>query len=331
MRKFFCSICLFLSSASFVIADTTSDSTAAASTSTSNSYNPGFYTKLNGAALLPSETGIGSFTDSWQYTANGGIRSLSKPSKADYKFAGGGLIGYDAAFQPSFIEAEYFYLSNSKHNYNDTSDNPVSFGSMFFNLGVPLAPGTPFVSDAYLKYRLNKADVRVGHRLFLADNRLELSPSVGVRWADIKHNLTFLVGHVRSSYWGIGPTLGLECLYTIYKGLKFYSQFDTSLLVGNVKANSYLNFSGVSKYESPKTNRVVPVLSSKLAFLYDFFFSNKSSLRIEAGYQVATYIGAFDSLTGFVEVPQVQVQRIASITTNNFSYSGPYASIAFHM
>lgn len=103
------------------------------------------------------------------------------------------------------------------------------------------------------------------------------------------------------------------------------------LVVGSVKASSKLDFFGKSKYISPNTNRVVPTLGAKLGLRYDFIFSNQSSLRIEAGYQAATYIGVFDILTGFTEIPQVQVQKIASITTDNFSYSGPYASIAFHM
>ena len=293
--------------------------------------NAGFYFKATGAALLPSETGIGTFTDSWQYPTNGGIRSLSKPSKADYKFAGGFLIGYDAASLPNFAEVEYFHLSNSKHNYNDTSDGPLSFGSVFFNVGIPLTPGTAFVSDAYLKYQLNQVEGRLGHRFSLAKNRLEISPSIGIRWADLKHDLTFLVGNVRTSYWGVGPSFSIDGLYTLYKGLKLYSHFDAAVLIGNVEAHSLLNFFGMAKYESPNTNRVVPGLGSKLALRYDFTFYKKSSLRIEAGYQAAIYIGAFDVLTGLLETPPTQVQRIASITTNNFSFSGPYASIGFHM
>lgn len=299
-----------------------------------NDYHSGFYVKLTGAALLPSETGLGSFTDSWQYANADGstIRSLSKPSKADYKFAWGVLVGYDASSLPNFAEAEYFYLSNSRHNYNDTSDGPESFGSVFFNIGLPLAPGQDFVSDAHLIYRLNQVDTRVGHRFYVADNHLEISPSIGVRWSDLIHNLSFAVGHVRTSYWGVGPVFGIDGIYTLFKGLKLLSHFDAALVVGSVKANSKLDFFGKSKYVSPNTNRVVPTLAAKLGLRYDFIFSNQSSLRIEAGYQVATYIGVFDILTGLLEIPAIaQTQRISSITTDNFSYSGPYASIAFHM
>lgn len=194
-------------------------------------YHSGFYVKLTGAALLPSETGLGSFTDSWQYANADGstIRSLSKPSKADYKFAWGVLAGYDASSLPNFAEVEYFYMSNSRHNYNDTSDGPVSFGSVFFNVGIPLAPGQDFVSDAYLIYRVNLVDTRVGHRFYVADNHLEISPSIGVRWSDLIHNLSFAVGHVRTSYWGVGPVFGIDGVYTLYKGLKLLSHFDAAL------------------------------------------------------------------------------------------------------
>lgn len=295
-------------------------------------HRSGVYARFTGSALAPNETGIGSFTDSWQYAqSDGGIVSRSKPSKADYEFSAAGLLGYDFYSRPDFVEAEFFYLSNSKHNYNDTSSHPVSFGSVFFNVGIPFQPNDVLVSDAYLKYKVYQTDARLGRRFHFFKNTLELSPSVGLRWADLTHDLSFLYGYVRSSYWGVGPTFAVDGVYTIYKGFKFVSHLDASLLIGHVDAYSKLDFFGISKYKSPNTNRIVPVIGARLALRYDFVFGNKSSLNLEAGYQAATYIGAFDILTGFREVPLVQVQRIASITSNNFSYSGPYASLAYHM
>ena len=327
MKKFWCFSFLSIVYAGSVFASTNSEQTHP------TDYHSGFYVKLTGAALLPSETGIGSFTDSWQFSNADGstIRSQSIPFKPDYKFAWGVLVGYDASSQPNFAEAEYFYLSNSTRNINNTSDGPPSFGSVFYNQGFTLAPGQEFVTDACLIYRVNQVDARVGHRFYVANNHLEVSPSIGVRWSDLIHNLSFGVGHIRTSYWGVGPVFGIDGVYTLYKGLKLLSHFDAALVVGCVKADSKLDFMGISKYISPNTNRVVPIFGAKLGLRYDFIFSNQSSLRIEAGYQVVTYVGVFDIITGFTEIPQVQVQRIASITTNKFSYSGPYASIAFHM
>lgn len=289
----------------------------------------GFYLKFTGAALLPNETGLGSFTDSWQYAnADGSVTALSKPSKATYKFAATGLIGYHVPDAATFIEAEYFYLSNSQHNYNDTSDGPLSFGSVFFNVEVPTPPGSTLVSDAYLKYTINQVDVRTGYEFITDKKNLELFPSVGVRWSDLTHALTFLVGNVKTSYWGVGPSFALDALYRIYKGFKLSSHFDANLLIGNVEATSLLNFGTLNRYKSPSTSRIVSAFGAKLGLSYDHAFSNQSRLQIEGGYQAGTYIGAFDILTAFINTGPA-TQRIASITTDNFSYSGPYGSIAF--
>ena len=50
----------------------------------------GFYIGVNGTWAVPSETGLGLFSDSWQYD-NGGGQTLakSKPSHQHYKGAGG--------------------------------------------------------------------------------------------------------------------------------------------------------------------------------------------------------------------------------------------------
>lgn len=292
----------------------------------------GFYLKFTGAAMLPSETGLGSFTDSWQYAdADGGVTALSKPSKATYKFAAAGLAGYNVPSSATFVEAEYFYLSNSQHNYNDTSDNPVSFGSAFFNVALPITPGVPFVSDAYLKYKVNQVDVRAGYNFTSSKKNLEIFPSAGVRWSDLTHSLTFLVGNVKTSYWGVGPTFAVDALYKIYKGFKFSTHFDANLLIGNVEASSFLNFGALLRYKSPSTSRIVSAFGAKLGLSYGHVFSNQMSLQIEAGYQAATYIGAFDILTAITPISFTppQIQRIASINSDNFSFAGPYGSIGF--
>ena len=293
----------------------------------------GFYLKFTGAAMLPSETGLGSFTDSWQYAdPDGGVTALSKPSKASYKFAASGLAGYNVPSSATFIEAEYFYLSNTQHNYNDTSDNPLSFGSSFFNVAFPLAPGAAFVSDSYLKYKVNQVDVRAGYNFVSSKKNFEVFPSAGVRWSDLKHSLTFLVGNVKTSYWGVGPTFAVDALYKIYKGFKFSTHFDANLLIGNVEASSLLNFGALLRYKSPSTSRIVSAFGAKLGLSYGYVFSNQSSLQIEAGYQAATYIGAFDIITAVTPTSfpaPANIQRILSINTDNFSFAGPYGSIAF--
>lgn len=328
MRTPLKSMCLFTIFALTAIANAAPPSLNDGNESQCCEADSGFYLKFTGAAVLPSETGIGTFTDSWQYAdPDGGVTALSKPSKATYKFAGAGLIGYNLPSSATFVEAEYFYLSNTKHNYNDTSDHPVSFGSVFFNTTIPLAPGAVLVSDSHLKYRLNQVDVRAGYSFITDKNNLEFFPSVGIRWSDLKHNLIFSTGNVKTSYWGVGPSFAFDALYQIYKGFKLSAHFDANLLIGNVEASSLLTFGGTFRYKSPDTNRLVSAFGAKLGLSYNYVFCNQSGLQVEAGYQAATYIGAFDILTGFT--PFSGGQRIASLTSDNFSYSGPYGSIGY--
>ena len=288
----------------------------------------GFYVELTGAWVVPSETGLGTFTDSWEYqNSDGSTTALSKPSKADYKGAWGIKLGYDFNCSASNVEIEYFHLHNSKHNFNDTSDNPIGFGSAFFNLYVPINPEDIFISDAYLDYTLDKVDVTFGHWFATDRCKLLIHPSVGLRYINLEHDLTFLIGHVRSCYHGIGPMIGLDGEYKLCGGFSFTSRFDASVLMGSVKADSRLAFAATNLYESPSTDRIVYTFGGSLGVAYDWCICNNSALRLELGYTVENYIGPFDIITAYTD-PE---PRIEKLLTTNFGYSGPFISLRWHL
>lgn len=285
----------------------------------------GFYIGLTGMYVVPSETGLGNFTDSWQYADATGVTSLSKPSKAKYKGAGAVKLGYDFPGSANNLEVEYVHLDNSKHNFNDTSDVPVSFGSVFFNLVIPTPPGTVFVSDSYLKYSLNQVDVSLGHRFIGACGRLQLRPLFGVRYTNLRHHLKFLVGDVRTTYRGAGPMIGIDGLYNLWRNLCITTRFDSSVLMGTVNANSVLRFGTEFRFKSPSTDRIISTFGGRIGLAYNFCLC-RSRVGLELGYQANIYIGPFDTITGITDP-----QRIHSIDTNNFAYSGPYLTLNWHM
>lgn len=288
----------------------------------------GFYIGATGVWAVPSETGIGTFTDSWQYLdSDGGVTALSKPSKASYKGAWGLKGGYDFACSGYNVEVEYFHLHNSKHNVNDTSDGPISFGSAFFDLGIPLTPGQAFVSDSHLKYNLDQLDVKIGHRFTACNGNLQLLPSLGVRFVELKHDLTFLVGNVRSKYQGAGPMLSFGGDFQFFNGFFLVGQFDAAALMGSVKANSLLTFGAINRYKSPSTDRIVYAFDGTLALAYQYMFCNQSSIRIDLGYKVASYQDSFDIISAIVE----PVPRISNLNTTDFGYSGPFLQLTWHM
>lgn len=288
----------------------------------------GFYIGLTGMYAVPTETGLGTFIHSiGQPNSSGGVNCESEPSKAHYKPAGGIQLGYDFSGSANKIEAAYFYLHNSKYNTHPPEDVPVAFGSAFFNIGAPVPPGTPFVPST-LKYTLNQADLKFGHRLITNSCFFEFTPLVGVRFAYLKHDNSFPGGFIRSSYYGAGPMIGFDLIYNLYKGFLLIGQFDTSLLMGSVKSSSSISFFGVTNgFNALANRRIVSNFEARLGLAYDWLFWNKSSLRLEAGYEMNQYIAPFDMIVSFI----APVQRISDLATTNFAYSGPYLKLTWHM
>lgn len=300
----------------------------------SNYDKGGFWIAGSGMWAVPSETGIGTFTDSWQYLeSDGSILALSKPSKAKYEGAWGIRGGYDFPCSGNSVEVGYFHLHNDKHNYNDTSDGPISFGSAFFNLGIPLPPGSVFISDAHLKYTLDQVDAKLGHWFTTCDGDLRLHPSFGARFVNLKHDLTFLVGHVRSRYQGGGPLVGFDVDYQIFKNFFVGGRFNAAALMGEVKANNFLSFSTpFLSYKSPTTDRIAYSFDGSVSLAYQYEFCNQSRIRLEGGYRVASYVGALDVIQAFTPTAESPTtSRIGTINTNNFGFSGPYLELSFHM
>lgn len=291
----------------------------------------GFYIGLTGMYAVPSETGLGTFIHSLGYiNDDGGVNSRITPSKAHYRPAGGIEIGYDFGGFGYKLEGSYFYLHNSKRNSHHSGD-PVTFGNAFFNIGTPLIPGEELPS-AILKYTLDQADIKFGHRLTTNACFFEFTPFIGIRYAYLKHDLPFTGGHVKSRYSGGGPLLGFDLIYKLYKGILLLGEFDAALLMGSVKSSSSLNLGGTNRFKSPSNTRIVSNLEGRLGLAYDWLLCNRSSLRMEAGYEMNYYIGPFDMVIshGPFSGP-FSVQRIADLETTNFAYSGPYLKLTWHM
>lgn len=295
-------------------------------------YRGGFYIKGTGIAAVPSETGLGTFTDTWMYaTPDGGTLGLSKPSKLKYRAAWAVKVGYDIPCTPNNIEVEYTRLHNRKHNVNTTADHPVAFGSTFFNITIPITPGEVLVSDSHLKYTLNQVDVNAGHCFVDSSCHLLFRPLVGVRFASLKHDLPFVGGDVRSRFRGAGPMIGADCQYEFCGGFGLVGHFDTAVLMGNVESKSFLNFGSPIRFKSPKTDRVVTSISGKLGLAYNFCIC-RSSLLFEVGYQANVYIAPFDIITAWLPTSLGGLgQRISQLDTTNFAFTGPYVSLTWHV
>jgi hypothetical protein len=101
-----------------------------------------------------------------------------------------------------------------------------------------------------------------------------------------------------SSYFGIGPRLGIAGDLAFGCGLSLIGQVGSNLLVGKIKSRLIESSSaGVSTGLKPgQRTRLVPALDAKLAFAFTVPFRDCSQFGIEAGYEFNHYFNVKDSL-----------------------------------
>ena len=304
----------------------------------------GFYVGVTGLYLTPSETGIGLFTDSWQYTDpnTGKTTSKSKPFDPDGNWSVGAKLGYNFGESANNLEFDYFYLNNKTHAVNDSSGNPSSFGSVFFNINIPNPASIDLVSDAHLEYTVNQYDLWFGHTYSQSPDGFMFKPAIGVRFADLEHDMTFAApGYVKSSFQGVGPELGFDVRQGFSSsGFGLVGHFDAALLASSVDGSSGLAFPPLNEeFKSPSQERVSSAFTGKLGLDYRHTFSNESMIAIEGGYQATRYSDAFDIVEADAVIPVVNqsgtvvgaTQQIQDIHTDNFSFMGPYLSLTYYI
>lgn len=316
------------------------------------SHDGGFYVGLSGYYMQPNETGLGLATNSWQVAgSSGAIISYNDPFNTNYKWDWGAKIGYDFGCSANTLELEYFHLDNSfgvGERESDASLLTVStpfFPNVYFNLPVS---GIDF--DDNLNYKLDQVTFLAKREYQDRCGRFSLTPSFGVRWADMKHNHDFALGQVYSEFDGVGPVLGLDGSWGFYQCLNLVGRFDYSPIIGKSKTHSRIrvpvtgsafiapnnNVTGAeSVFDAGKSNRVVHNLNAKIGVNYNYTFCSGSQAIFELGWKASEYVNAFDSIQGnyqntFDGVGTQQFQNIIGIVSNTFSVQGPYLDAVWH-
>ncbi|KTD61147.1 Lpg1974 family pore-forming outer membrane protein [Legionella spiritensis] len=288
--------------------------------------NGGFYAGVTGYYVRPSETGIGQVTDSWLYAGQASFTARSKPFDPEHDWAGSVKVGYNFPESANNVEISYLFLDNTTHAVNDFSDGSIGFGSILFpDAVIPPTPG--FVSDAYLKYEVNQVDLKVGRKYSDVSGNFFIRPSIGVRYAELKHQLTFAApGNMISKFDGAGPMLSLDGNYTLGQGFGLVGYFDYALIVGKIDSHSFVNLAGVDfNFVWPKNDRIVNSLTGKLGIDYSHTFANDTNVVVEAGFQVNEYIDSMDTIRGTLAFGSIQ--RVGGKETNSFGFRGPYISL----
>lgn len=296
----------------------------------------GFYVGLTGILAKPGEDGIGLVTDSWQYTgANGQIVSQSKPFQPSNNLGFGVKVGYNFASSANDLEFDYFHFNNSTTGYNTSAGNPYSFASVFFpNVVIPDPASVDLISNAKLAYNMNQYDLWLGHTFGSAVSNFTFKPSIGVRYANLSHNMTFAApGYIKSNFEGVGPEMGFDAHYGLPHGFGIIGHVDDAVLASRVDASSGVEaaaFGLNAAYSEPNNNRVSNAITGKLGADYKYVFTSGSSVSLEGGYQATQYSNAFDMIQGNVNYGG-PTQHIVDVSSDDFSLRGPYLTLTYQV
>lgn len=289
----------------------------------------GLYGSITGNWFRPSETDIGMVTDSWQTTSGGVTTDSDRPFRPDHELEGSYTLGYDFQGSANGIEFNYFHLDNSSRSVNAFNGETL-FTSYFFP-GASLPPAPGFVSDANLTYKIDQADLKLTRKLTQFIDHFSVRPALGIRYAKLKHDLTFAApGYVRSEFSGAGPMFSVDGSYEIGRGFSLIGYVDGALLVGETDANSYLNFGGTVYFKKPDNYRTVSNVNGRVGLNYTHSM-NEMLVSAEVGYQASQYFNPFDLIRGNVAfAPGLVGRGINDIITTNFAVNGPYVKLGLH-
>lgn len=296
----------------------------------------GLYLSGTGYYVLPSETGLGLVTDSWLFNTPGGTTARSLPVNPHYKWAGGFSVGYDLPMSANNIEFNYLRLNNQTRAVNSFSNGSILFSGILFPDAI-IPPGliANFVSDATLNYTVNQYDLKVGRKYSETSGVFQVKPSLGVRYAEITHNFTFIQpGQMISNFRGTGPLFSLDTHYFLGHGFGLLGYFDYSLMSGNICADSFVVLGQRYGFSWPKRNRVVNNVIGKIGVDYSHALTNSATWTVAVGYQVNEYFSSMDTIRGVVNVPgggsPLGGQRVFGYETNNFSFQGLFVTLSAH-
>ncbi len=149
-----------------------------------------------------------------------------------------------------------------------------------------------------------------------------------------------------SSFLGMGPELGVDFSYGIYKGLRLTGKGTAALLVGNLKNHtSYKSISpllaelGIASPNTQFTHvndrmAVVPAFEGKVGLAYAFMLCDYL-VDVDVGYQVLYYINAIQSvnIASEVDTPSSIPDGVGVFAgsfqrnLSDFALAGPYLKV----
>lgn len=149
---------------------------------------------------------------------------------------------------------------------------------------------------------------------------------------------------LNSKFRGIGPRFGIDSSYHVWNCFGIVAHVAAAMLVGDVDTTTtgtsvidlnpnlglgVLPLTTTSATNTDDSNRIVPAFDAKLGIDYTWEFQNRSSLSIEAGWQVTQYIDAVDQYNNNIGNGFGLGNNDQS--TTSIGFDGPYLSLNFHV
>jgi hypothetical protein len=193
--------------------------------------------------------------------------------------------------------------------------------------------------SGWAQFNYDAADLDIGQRVMFGDY-FNFHAFTGLRWADVKEQLAntgapsdlqvepaphFHYTDEYSEFKGVGPQVGFDGRACLPYNFGLDASLTSSFLLGaiNSTANSTMvmqqtGSSSTTYYNNHGNDHVVSALDGRLGLDYTINFNNadRSSMMVQAGYQVTNYFGVSNMIiTNGVN------------STNNIAFDGPYAGI----
>jgi hypothetical protein len=280
------------------------------------------------------------------------------------KWAWRAAVGYDfpsctcCAYGFS-LEYTYFYKNNRRHLadfISSTFEPALSFP------GGAAAGGGSTNADASLNFRYNAIDL-LGHSNCTFCNCLDVQFFAGARYVNFGETFrdhlfvapdliptVFENGtaffddtiYFNNRFNGVGPRVGFNVFYQVACGFGLVTEAAGDLVFGTSRSTLHRLESElfplapamtvITAIENPlhRQGRAVPGLSGKVALAYRAVFCDCSSLVVEAGYRGDKYFGLAHD-TAFVQFDDFIASFSKDANYHNFSISGPYISITYHV
>lgn len=319
----------------------------------------GFYSRPGPHGLdytIRDTQDIDLLLDDGAVVPNGRIKTLDP----DYDWNYEAHVGYVFPCIHSDIVLTYRNFNESNHAFTDARAGSFVWATHFppeiLDEFVDSPAGDQAIASlAIVDYDYRRWSLEFGHyvptpccglnlRFLVGIDNVDLERKINRCYFDLELNGALAASTIsngnqneRSEFDAWGPRIGVDAEYCLYQGLAIVGHFNTTLFVGDedyhflAKAvdtdGELVDPLAQSVLHGKFKDRVVPNINTKLGLDYTFRFCNRSrtSLVIEAGYQVDHFFDAFRGIK-FSGESDDEV-GVSSTEYSNFELQGPYIGL----